>query len=73
MSLSSGEQVIYSTRLSKRIFVKPFVVCLLALILALIFRSIGGNTPVTLFGHVLPWPFCPWFHGSPSIFCPSSW
>jgi uncharacterized membrane protein YdbT with pleckstrin-like domain len=43
MSLSSGEQVIYSTRLSKRIFVKPFVVCLLALVLALIFRSIGGE------------------------------
>jgi len=52
MSLSSDEHVIYSTRLSKRIFVKPFVVSVLALVLAFIFTSIGGE-----YAHYFVWAF----------------
>jgi len=43
MSLSSDEHVIYSTRLSKRIFVKPFVVSVVALVAAFICRSIAAE------------------------------
>ena len=34
MSLSSDEHVIYSTRFSKRLFVKPFMVSVIALVAA---------------------------------------
>jgi uncharacterized membrane protein YdbT with pleckstrin-like domain len=40
MSLSSDEQVIYATRFSKRIFVKPFVVSAAAMVLAFLSKSI---------------------------------
>jgi uncharacterized membrane protein YdbT with pleckstrin-like domain len=40
MFLSTDEQVIYSTRFSKRIFVKPVIASVLVVVLAFIFRSI---------------------------------
>jgi uncharacterized membrane protein YdbT with pleckstrin-like domain len=43
MSLSSDEQVIYSTRFSKRLFVKPFLVSVVALVVAFILKNIGGE------------------------------
>ena len=49
MSLSSDEHVIYSTRLSKRLFVKPFVVSALVLVLAFISRSFAGEYAQYLF------------------------
>lgn len=52
MSLSSDERVIYSTRFSKRIFFKPFVVSVLALVVAFIFRSIAAE-----YAHYCFWIF----------------
>jgi uncharacterized membrane protein YdbT with pleckstrin-like domain len=52
MSLSSDEHVIYSTRLSKRIFVKPFVVSVVALVVAFIFGSMA-----TEYAHYFVWTF----------------
>jgi uncharacterized membrane protein YdbT with pleckstrin-like domain len=43
MSLSSDEHVIYSTRFSKRIFFKPFVVSVVSLVLAFICGSIAAE------------------------------
>jgi len=50
MSLSSDENVIYSTRLSKRIFVKPFLASVLALVLAYICGTIASE-----FAHYFVW------------------
>ena len=52
MSFSSDEQVIYSTRLSKRIFFKPLMVSVVALVLAFFFRSIAAEHADYVF-----WPF----------------
>ena len=53
MSLSSDEHVIYSTRFSKRLFVKPFVVSVVALVVAFILKNIGGE-----YAHHVFWAFC---------------
>jgi uncharacterized membrane protein YdbT with pleckstrin-like domain len=50
MDLSSDEHVIYSTRFSKRIFMKPFLVSVVALVLAFVLRSM-----ITEYGHYLFW------------------
>jgi uncharacterized membrane protein YdbT with pleckstrin-like domain len=52
MSLSSDEHVIYSTRFSKRIFLKPFLVSVLALVVAFIFRRTAAE-----YAHYLVWTF----------------
>jgi hypothetical protein len=41
MFLSTDENVVYSTRFSKRIFVKPVIASVLVVVLAFIFRSIA--------------------------------
>ena len=52
MSLSSDERVIYSTRFSKRIFVKPFVVSAIAMILAFVFKGLARE-----YSHFFFWTF----------------
>jgi uncharacterized membrane protein YdbT with pleckstrin-like domain len=52
MSLSSDEHVIYSTRLSKKHFVKPFVLSVVALVVAFLSRSIAAA-----YAHYLFWTF----------------
>jgi uncharacterized membrane protein YdbT with pleckstrin-like domain len=52
MSLSSDEHVLYSTRFSKRLFVKPFLVSVAALAIAFILKKIGGED-----AHYLFWTF----------------
>ena len=52
MSLSSDEHVLYSTRFSKRLFVKPFLVSVVALAIAFILKNIGGED-----AHYFFWPF----------------
>jgi uncharacterized membrane protein YdbT with pleckstrin-like domain len=52
MSLSSAEHVIYSTRFSKRIFWKPFVLSVIALVAAFFFGGIAGE-----YAHYLFWTF----------------
>src|SRR5438105_2322966 len=49
-SLSSDEHVIYSTRLSRRIFWKPFVLSVIALVAAFVFSSIAAE-----YAHYLFW------------------
>ena len=71
MSLSNDEHVIYSTRLSKRIFVKPFMVSVVALVLAFISGALPQNTPITRLG-IYRRGRPSWCHRSPSIYCPSS-
>jgi len=50
MSLSSDEHVIYSTRFSKRLFVKPFLVSVVAVVVAFMFSSIAAE-----YAHYLFW------------------
>jgi uncharacterized membrane protein YdbT with pleckstrin-like domain len=52
MSLSSDEHVLYSTRFSKRLFVKPFVLSVVALVIAFILKHIGGED-----AHYFVWTF----------------
>ena len=52
MGLSSDEHVIYSTRLSKRIFVKPLIVSVVAVVLAFIVRNIAVE-----YSHYFVWAF----------------
>ena len=52
MSLSSDEHVLYSTRFSKRLFVKPFLVSVVALAIAFILKRIGGED-----AHYFVWTF----------------
>ena len=50
MSLSSDEHVIYSTRFSKRLFVKPFLVSVVTVVVAFMFSSIAAE-----YAHYLFW------------------
>jgi uncharacterized membrane protein YdbT with pleckstrin-like domain len=50
MSLSSDEHVIYSTRFSKRLFVKPFLVSVVAVVVSFMFSSIAAE-----YAHYLFW------------------
>lgn len=52
MSLTSEEHVIYSTRLSKKLFVKSFVLAVVALVVAFLSRRI-----VAEYAHYLFWAF----------------
>ena len=49
MSLSSDEHVIYSTRFSKRLFVKPLAVSVVAVVVAFMFSSIAAEYAQHLF------------------------
>lgn len=48
-SLSNDEHVIYSTRLSKRIFWKPFVLSVIALVVAFVFSGVAAEYGPYLF------------------------
>ncbi|MCY2994351.1 MAG: PH domain-containing protein [Planctomycetota bacterium] len=50
MSLSSDEHVIYSTRFSKRLFVKPFLVSVVTVVVAFMFSIIAAE-----YAHYLFW------------------
>ena len=50
MSLSSDEHVIYSTRFSKRLFVQPFLVSVVTVVVAFMFSSIAAE-----YAHYLFW------------------
>jgi uncharacterized membrane protein YdbT with pleckstrin-like domain len=52
MSLSSAEHVIYSTRLSKKLFVRPFLLSAIALGAAFFFKSITVE-----YAHYWSWAF----------------
>lgn len=52
MSLSSDEHVLYSTRLSKRMFLRPFALSAVALAIPFLFRSIAAE-----YAHYLFWAF----------------
>jgi uncharacterized membrane protein YdbT with pleckstrin-like domain len=52
MTLCSDEHVLYSTRLSKRMFVRPFVLSGIALAIPFLFKSIAAE-----YAHYLFWAF----------------
>src|SRR5580658_6402059 len=54
MSLCSGEHVIYSTRLSKRMFLRTLFLSVVALVIPFLFRSVAGE-----YTHYLFWIFIP--------------
>jgi len=52
MSLTSAEHVIYSTRLSKKLFVRPFTLAVIALVAAFF-----SSTFAAAYSHILFWTF----------------
>ena len=73
MSNSSDEHVIYSTRLSKRIFVKPFLLSVVALVLAFLFRDLPEEYARYVVWALIAVAVLALVSPFTKYFCPNSW